>query len=65
MDFGGKQVKPDIQTYSANCKQSGLSDMTQTEMIVEFKKAVGDDTFNDKGPSEHNSTNARDTLGLV
>jgi hypothetical protein len=39
--------------------------MTQTEMIVEFKNAVGDDAFNDKGPFEHNSTNARDTLGQV
>ncbi|KAF8500704.1 hypothetical protein BU17DRAFT_72035, partial [Hysterangium stoloniferum] len=48
VDFGGKQVKPDIQIFSANSKRSGLSDMTQTEMTVEFKKAVWDDAFSDQ-----------------
>ncbi|KAF8518562.1 hypothetical protein BU17DRAFT_66398 [Hysterangium stoloniferum] len=68
VDFGGKQVKPDIQIYSANCRRSGLSDMTQTEMIVEFKLARGDDAFkDDNGPSffEHSSDAAHDTLGQI
>ncbi|KAF8525572.1 hypothetical protein BU17DRAFT_83853 [Hysterangium stoloniferum] len=50
VDFGGKRVNSDIQIYSGNCKRSGLSDMTQTEMTVEFKKAVVDDPFDDNGP---------------
>ncbi|KAF8525574.1 hypothetical protein BU17DRAFT_83855 [Hysterangium stoloniferum] len=70
VDFGGKQVKPDIQIYSANCKRSGLSDMTQTEMTVEFKKAIVDDPFRDypfrnDGPFERTSDAARDTLGQI
>ncbi|KAF8518125.1 hypothetical protein BU17DRAFT_66563 [Hysterangium stoloniferum] len=67
VDFGGKQVKPDIQIYSANCRRSGLSDMTQTEMIVEFKFAPGDDVFKDNGPGffEHSSNAAHDTLGQI
>ncbi|KAF8498372.1 hypothetical protein BU17DRAFT_72339 [Hysterangium stoloniferum] len=66
VDFGGKQVKPDIQIYSRNSKRSGLSDMTQTEMVVEFKLDKEDDAFNDNGPFEHSSSKtARDTLGQI
>ncbi|KAF8500009.1 hypothetical protein BU17DRAFT_30210, partial [Hysterangium stoloniferum] len=67
VDLGGKQVKPDIQIYSANCRQSGLSDMTQTEMIVEFKFAPEDDTFKDNRPGffEHSSNTACDSLGQI
>ncbi|KAF8497626.1 hypothetical protein BU17DRAFT_103228 [Hysterangium stoloniferum] len=45
VDFGGKQVKPDMQIYSPNSKRSGLSDMTQTEMVVEFKLDIEDDAL--------------------
>ncbi|KAF8526893.1 hypothetical protein BU17DRAFT_61871 [Hysterangium stoloniferum] len=65
VEFGGKQVKPDIQIYSAKCKRSSLSDMTQTEMTVKFKKAVVDDAFNDNLPFEHTSKYAHDTLGQI
>ncbi|KAF8512354.1 hypothetical protein BU17DRAFT_96330 [Hysterangium stoloniferum] len=67
VDLGGKQVKPDIQIYSANCRRSGLSDMTQTEMIVEFKFTPEDDTFKDNRPSffKHSSNTAHDTLGQI
>ncbi|KAF8500707.1 hypothetical protein BU17DRAFT_102383 [Hysterangium stoloniferum] len=66
VDFGGKQVKPDIQIYSPNSKRSGLSDMTQTEMVVEFKLDIEDDAFNDNGPFEHSSSKtAPDTLGQI
>ncbi|KAF8498369.1 hypothetical protein BU17DRAFT_72336 [Hysterangium stoloniferum] len=64
VDFGGKQVKPDIQIYSPNFKQSGLSDITQTKMTVEFKIAV-DDAFNDSGSFERSCKTARDTLGQI
>ncbi|KAF8497624.1 hypothetical protein BU17DRAFT_59358, partial [Hysterangium stoloniferum] len=64
VDFGGKQVKPDIQIYSPNFKRSGLSDITQTKMTVEFKIAVND-AFNDSGPFERSSKTARDTLGQI
>ncbi|KAF8510661.1 hypothetical protein BU17DRAFT_55187, partial [Hysterangium stoloniferum] len=67
VDFGGKQVKTDIQIYSANCRRLGLSDVTQTEMIVEFKFTPEDDAFKDNGPSffEHSSNTAHDTLGQI
>ncbi|KAF8514965.1 hypothetical protein BU17DRAFT_30366, partial [Hysterangium stoloniferum] len=64
VDFGGKQVKPDIQIYSPNFKRSGLLDITQTKMTVEFKIAV-DDAFNDSGPFERSSKTAPDTLGQI
>ncbi|KAF8520637.1 hypothetical protein BU17DRAFT_88854 [Hysterangium stoloniferum] len=64
VDFGGKQVKPDIQIYSHNFKRSGLPDITQTKMAVEFKIAV-DEGFNDSGPFERSSKTARDTLGQI
>ncbi|KAF8521191.1 hypothetical protein BU17DRAFT_32639, partial [Hysterangium stoloniferum] len=57
-------VEPDIQIYSPNFKRSGLSDITQTKMTVEFKIAV-DDAFNDSGPFEHSSKTACDTLGQI
>ncbi|KAF8491559.1 hypothetical protein BU17DRAFT_104047 [Hysterangium stoloniferum] len=59
-----KQVKPDIQIYSPNFKRSGLLDITQTKMTVEFKIAV-DDAFNDSGPFERSSKTAPDTLGQI
>ncbi|KAF8493807.1 hypothetical protein BU17DRAFT_103811 [Hysterangium stoloniferum] len=44
--------------------RSGLSDITQTKMTVEFKIAVND-AFNDSGPFERSSKTARDTLGQI
>ncbi|KAF8501862.1 hypothetical protein BU17DRAFT_31542, partial [Hysterangium stoloniferum] len=57
-------VKPDIQIYPPNFKRSGLLDITQTKMTVEFKIAV-DDAFNDSGPFERSSKTAHDTLGQI
>ncbi|KAF8496601.1 hypothetical protein BU17DRAFT_23755, partial [Hysterangium stoloniferum] len=41
------------------------SDMTQTEMTVEFKKAAGDDAFIDNSSLERTSKVALDTLGQI
>ncbi|KAF8488112.1 hypothetical protein BU17DRAFT_104381 [Hysterangium stoloniferum] len=49
VDFGGKQVKPDIQSILPIAGDRALSDMTQTEMIF----------------FEHSSDAAHDTLGQI